>query len=96
MVVDKSGKIVEIVKHKVVHAHGRAMRGDGAAEDPRNRLRNPPKAADTRSPRRRKRRNPRRKKPAPSVGTSVGRPLRLVARDPEVRAGRGTKIPSSN
>ena len=64
VVVDKSGKVVEILKHKVVR---RIFP---------NRLRNPARRRPHRSPRRRKRRNPRRKNPPRSVWNVRRSPLR--------------------
>lgn len=85
VVVDKSGKVVEILKHKVV-LHGRAAGEDGAAEDIPEPARNPGRRRPHRSPRRRKRRNPRRKTRPDPCGTSVG-----ARCGSEVRAGRGRK-----
>lgn len=90
VVVDKSGKVVEILKHKVV-LHGRAAGEDGARRMFPNRLRNPARRRPHRSPRRRKRRNPRRKNPPRSVWNVRRSPLR-----PGSSCRKRTKIPSSN
>ncbi len=90
VVVDKSGKVVEILKHKVV-LHGRAAGETGLRRMFPNRLRNPGRRRPHRSPRRRKRRNPRRKNPPRSVWNVRRSPLR-----PGSPCRKRTKIPSSN
>ena len=91
VVVDKSGKVVEILKHKVV-PHGCAAGEDrGLRRIFPNRLRNPGRGGRTAAPRRRKRRNPRRKNPPRSVWNVRRRPLR-----PGSPRRKRTKIPSSN
>ena len=89
VVVDKSGKVVEILKHKVV-PHVRPGR-TGLRRIFPNRLRNPGRRRPHRSPRRRKRRNPRRKNPPRSVWNVRRSPLR-----PGSPCRKRTKIPSSN
>ena len=86
VVVDKSGKVVEILKHKDVRPGRTGLRRIFP-----NRLRNPGRRRPHRSPRRRKRRNPRRKKPPRSVWNVRRSPLRLGS-----PCRKRTKIPSSN
>ena len=75
VVVDKSGKVVEILKHKVV-LHGRAAGEDGAAEDvPEPALKPGPKAAAP-QPAPPKAAEPAAQKPAP---IRVERPSESVA-----------------
>ena len=75
MVVDKSGQVVEILKHKVV-LHGRAAGEDGAAEDvPELAPKSGPKAAAP-QPAPPKAAEPAAQKPAP---IRVERPSESVA-----------------
>ena len=90
VVVDKSGKVVEILKHKVV-LHGRAAGEDGAAEDvPEPAPKPGPKAAAP-QPAPPKAAEPAARKPPRSVWNVRRSPLR-----PGSSCRKRTKIPSSN
>ena len=91
VVVDKSGKVVEILKHKVV-LHGRAAGEDGAAEDiPEPAPKPGPKAGRTAARAVESGGTPRRKNPPRSVWNVRRSPLRLGS-----PCRKRTKIPSSN
>lgn len=91
VVVDKSGKVVEILKHKVVPHVRAAGEDEGRGTCRRNRLRNPVRRRLRRSPRGRRRREPAVQKAAP---IHVERPAEAVAAGNPRR--KTTKIPSSN
>ena len=82
VVVDKSGKVVEILKHKVV-LHGRAAGEDGAAEDvPEPAPKPGPKAAAP--------------QPAPPKAAEPAWNVRRSPLRPGSSCRKRTKIPSSN